>query len=58
MKEFLAALGACLALAFRQVVEQPMGFDSRSEVYGLAAEAKPALAVGRQTAVSNPTFRL
>jgi hypothetical protein len=46
MKEVLAALGACLALAFRQVVGQSMGLDSRGEVYRLAAAAN-AGACGR-----------
>lgn len=39
MKSLLPALGVCLAFALGQVVEQPLSFDSRGEVYRLTTEA-------------------
>jgi hypothetical protein len=39
MRAVLTGLGVCLALALGQVVEQPMSFDSKGEMYRLSAEA-------------------
>ena len=39
MRAVLAVLGACVVLALGQVVEQPMSFDSKGELYRLTAEA-------------------
>jgi hypothetical protein len=44
MKVALAGLGLCLALVSGQVVEQPMSFDSRGELYRLTAEANAGAA--------------
>jgi hypothetical protein len=44
MRAVLTGLGVCLALALGQVVEQPMSFDSRGEVYRLSAEANAGAA--------------
>ena len=44
MKAITAGLAICLALAFGQVVEQPISFDSRDEVYRLTAEANAGAA--------------
>lgn len=44
MKAITAGLAICLALAFGQVVEQPISFDSRGEVYRLTAEANAGAA--------------
>lgn len=44
MKAVLAGLSVCLALALGQVVERPMSFDSRGELYRLTAEANAGAA--------------
>jgi len=44
MKVVLAGLSVCLVLAFGQVVEQPLSFDSRGELYRLTAEANAGTA--------------
>ena len=44
MKVVLAGLGLCLVLGLGQVVEQPLSFDSRGELYRLTAEANAGAA--------------
>ena len=44
MKAVLTGLGVCLALVLGQVVEQPLSFDSKGELYRLTAEANAGTA--------------
>ena len=45
MRTLLAGLSLCLGLVLGQVVEKPMGFDSKGELYRLSAEANAAAVV-------------
>jgi len=53
MKAVTAVLGICLALAFGQIVEQPISFDSGGEVYRHTAEANAGAAAFPQIVPSS-----